>query len=149
MRGKFKFRFSKWKLPFYPCYHAFLWCLIVKDYYVTCFGCSPRVSHKPKFLALSWWTMIGKGKWDFCYSVFALNEVRGTRTQPLISVGCSVQLIREFFLRLHLCRHTFASLWSACYVLAHFDALPHVVIHVSSAFIFQTFAEVSYSVFVK
>ena len=28
MRGKFKFRFSKWKLPFYPCYHAFLWCNI-------------------------------------------------------------------------------------------------------------------------
>ena len=24
MRGKFKFRFSKRKLPFYPCYHAFL-----------------------------------------------------------------------------------------------------------------------------
>ena len=40
--------------------------------------------------------------------------VRGTRTQPLISVGCSVQLIREGFLRLHLCQHTFASLWGAC-----------------------------------
>ena len=23
MRGKFNFRFSNWKLPFYPCYHAF------------------------------------------------------------------------------------------------------------------------------
>ena len=40
--------------------------------------------------------------------------VRGT--QPLISVGvlciieCPVQLIKEVFLRLHLCRHTFASL---------------------------------------
>ena len=34
------------------------------------------------------------------------------------------------------------------YVLPHFDALTHVVIRVSSAFIFQTFAEVSY-VFVK
>ena len=62
MRGKLKFWFSKWKLPFYPCYHAFLWCLLVKDFnlkilkYVTCFGCSPRVNHKPKFSALSWWT---------------------------------------------------------------------------------------------
>ena len=35
------------------------------------------------------------------------------------------------------------------YVLPHFDALTHVVIRVSSAFIFQTFAEVCYSVFVK
>ena len=34
------------------------------------------------------------------------------------------------------------------YVLPHFDALTHVVIRVSSAFIFQTFAEVCY-VFVK
>ena len=35
------------------------------------------------------------------------------------------------------------------YVLPHFDVLTHVVIRVSSAFIFQTFAEVCYSVFVK
>ena len=37
------------------------------------------------------------------------------------------------------------------YVLPHFDALTHVVIviRMSSAFIFQTFAEVCYSVFVK
>ena len=35
------------------------------------------------------------------------------------------------------------------YVLPHFDALTHVVIRVSSAFIFQTFAEVCYSVFIK
>ena len=41
--------------------------------------------------------------------------VRGTRTQPLICVGCPVQLIREFFLGLHFRRrHTFASLWGAC-----------------------------------
>ena len=33
--------------------------------------------------------------------------------------------------------------------LPHFDALTHVVIRVSSAFIFQTFAEVCYSVFVN
>ena len=35
------------------------------------------------------------------------------------------------------------------YVLPHFDALTHVVIRVSSAFIFQTFAGVCYSVFVN
>ena len=35
------------------------------------------------------------------------------------------------------------------YVLPHFDALTHMVIRVSSAFIFQTFAEVCYSVFVN
>ena len=35
------------------------------------------------------------------------------------------------------------------YVLPHFDALTHVVIRVSSAFIFQRFAEVRYSVFVN
>ena len=35
------------------------------------------------------------------------------------------------------------------YVLPHFDALTHVVILVSTAFIFQRFAEVWYSVFVE
>ena len=41
--------------------------------------------------------------------------VRGTRTQPLICVGCPVQLIREIFLRPHFRRrHTFAPLWGAC-----------------------------------
>ena len=35
------------------------------------------------------------------------------------------------------------------YVLPHFKAPTHVVIRVSSAFIFQTFAEVCYSVFVN
>ena len=34
-------------------------------------------------------------------------------------------------------------------VLPHFDALTHVVIRVFSAFIFQTFAKVCYSVFVN
>ena len=43
-----------------------------------------------------------------------------------------------------MCQHTFASVSGDC-----FDALTHVVIRVSSAFIFQTFAEVCYSVFVK
>ena len=43
-----------------------------------------------------------------------------TRTQPLISVGCSVHywvscaINNRGFLRLHLCRNTFASLWGAC-----------------------------------
>ena len=35
------------------------------------------------------------------------------------------------------------------FVLPHFDALTHLVIRVSSAFIFQTFAEVCYFVFVN
>ena len=39
--------------------------------------------------------------------------VRGTRTQPLISLGCSVLLISEN-LRFRLCPHTFASLWGSC-----------------------------------
>ena len=30
MRNKFEIRFTKWKLTFNPCYHTFLWCLIVK-----------------------------------------------------------------------------------------------------------------------
>ena len=68
----------------------------------------------------------------------------------LCIIGCPVQLIREVFLRLHFCRrHTFASIEAHAYVLPHFDALTHLVILVSSAFIFQRFAEVRYSVFVK
>ena len=43
----------------------------------------------------------------------------------------------------HICFETLA------YVLPHFDALTRVVIRVSSAFIFQTVAEVCYSVFVN
>ena len=38
---------------------------------------------------------------------------------------------------------------AVAYVLPHFDALTNVVIRVSSAFIFQMFAEVCYSVFVN
>ena len=82
--------------------------------------------------------------------------VRGTKTQSLISVGCSMHywvscaIYKRGFLRLHLCRHTFASLWGAAYVLPQFDTLTHVVIRMSRrSFIFQTFAEVCYSVFVK
>ena len=71
---------------------------------------------------------------------------------PLICVGCSVQLVREVFLRLHsfVVVDTHLPRFEAlAYVLPHFDALTHVVIRVSSAFIFQTFAEVCYSVFVN
>ena len=70
----------------------------------------------------------------------------------LCIIVCPVQLIREsrFFrdcIRRRR-RHAFA-FGSLAYVLPHFDALTHVVIRVSSAFIFQTFAEVCYSVFVN
>ena len=82
-----------------------------------------------------------------------------TRTQPLICVGFSVHywvscaIYKGGFFEIsfvvvvvdtHLPRFEALS-----YVLPHFDALTHVVIRVSSAFIFQTFAEVCYSVFVK
>ena len=91
-------------------------------------------------------------------SYLRTNCVRGTRTQPLICVGCSVHywvscVINKggFFeiafvvvVDTHLPRFE-----ALAYVLPHFDALTHVVIRVSSAFIFQTFAEVCYSVFVK
>ena len=84
--------------------------------------------------------------------------VRGTRTQLLICVGCSVPYwvscaINEggffeiaFFVDIDTHLPRFEAL---AYVLPHFDALTHVVIRVSSAFIFQTFAEVCYSVFVN
>ena len=75
----------------------------------------------------------------------------------LCIIGCPVQLIREVFFEIafvvvvvvvvvdtHLPRFE-----ALAYVLPHFDALTHVVIRVSSAFIFQTFAEVCYSVFVN
>ena len=67
----------------------------------------------------------------------------------LCTIGCPVQLIREVFLRLHsfVVVDTHLPLFEAiAYVLLHFDALTHVVIRVSSAFIFQTFAKVCYSV---
>ena len=82
--------------------------------------------------------------------------VWGTRTQPLISVellciiGCPVQLISEVFWDC-ICVDTHLPRFEAlAYVLPHFDALTHMVIRVSSAFIFQTFDEpVCNSVFVK
>ena len=89
------------------------------------------------------------------YKIIAF-EVRERSPKFLLGVlciiGCPVQLISEVFkitfVSTHIClalRH-FAPL---AYVLPHFDALTHVVIRVSSAFIFQTFAEVCFSVFVK
>ena len=86
------------------------------------------------------------------------NCVRGTRTQPLICVGCSVhywvscainkggffEIAFVVVVDTHLLRFE-----ALAYVLPHFDALTLVVIPVSSAFIFQTFAEVCYSVFVN
>ena len=63
----------------------------------------------------------------FCYYVFLFSTSPSQLAQKLIAfevqehkpqfvlgvlciVGCPVQLIREVFSRLHLCRHTFASL---------------------------------------
>ena len=79
--------------------------------------------------------------------------VRGTRTQPLICVGCSVHYwvscaIKKggFFEIAFVVVDTHLPRFEAlAYVLPHFDALTHVVIRVSSAFIFRTFAEVCYS----
>ena len=79
---------------------------------------------------------------------FAVNlNLYGVQGRKICLVSCAIK--KRGFLRLHLCRHTFASLLGPCLCLPHFDALTHVVILVSSAFIFQTFAEVCYSVFVK
>ena len=85
--------------------------------------------------------------------------LRGTRTQPLICVGCSVHywvscainkggcleiVFVVVVVDTHLPRFEVLA-----YVLPHLDALTHLVIRVSSAFIFQTFADVCYSVFVN
>ena len=79
--------------------------------------------------------------------------VRGTRTQPLICVGCSVPYwvscaINKggYFVVVDTHLPHFEVL---AYVLSHFDALTHLVFSVTLAFIFQRFAEVWYSVFVK
>ena len=67
-------------------------------------------------------------------------------------IGCPVQLIREVFSRLHSSSssiHICLALRRLLTFCPHFDALTQVVIRVSSAFIFQTFAEVCYSVFVN
>ena len=60
-----------------------------------------------------------------------------------------MQLIRRVFGDC-ICVETHSPRFEApAYVLPHSDALTHVVIRVSSAFIFETFAVVCYSVFVK
>ena len=76
----------------------------------------------------------------------------------LICVGCSVPYwvscaINEggffeiaFFVVIDTRLPRFEAL---AFVLPHFDEVTHVVIRPSSAFIFQAFAEVFYSVFVK
>ena len=75
------------------------------------------------------------------------------RTQPLICVGCSVHYLascainKGFFLDCIFVDTHLPRFEALVYVLPHFDALTHVVILVSSAFIFQRFAEVCYSVF--
>ena len=54
------------------------------------------------------------------------------------------------FLRLHICINTHLPRFGVlAYILPHFDALTLMLIRVSLAFIFQTFAEVCYSVLVK
>ena len=63
------------------------------------------------------------------------------RTPPLISVGCFVH---------YWVSHAIIKYFEVlAYVLPHFDAIIHMLIRGSSAFIFQTLAEVCYSVFVK
>ena len=62
----------------------------------------------------------------------------------LCIIGFPVQLIRELFRELHSSSSsssTSTHYEALAYVLPHFDALTQVVIRVSSAFIFQTFAE--------
>ena len=84
------------------------------------------------------WGRRGTQPLIFVYSLFSL-----------VFVACSVHywvscaIKKRVFLRLHLFRHTFTSFWDTCSFLPHFDALSHVVIHVSSA-LFQTFAEVKH-----
>ena len=99
----------------------------------------------------------------FCYSLIALFTyyyycALVPRTQPLICVGCFVhywvscainkggffEIAFVVVVDTHLPRFE-----ALTYVLPHFDALTQVVIRVSSAFIFQTFAEVCYSVFLN
>ena len=81
--------------------------------------------------------------------IYLFNCVRGTRTQPLICVGCSVHywvscaINKGRFFRICVDTH-FPRFEAIAYVLPHIDALTHLVIRVSSAFIFQTFSEICY-----
>ena len=67
----------------------------------------------------------------------------------LCIIECPVQLISEVFWDCISVDTRLPRFEALAYVLPHFDALTRMVIRVSSAFIFQTFAEVYYSVFVK
>ena len=96
----------------------------------------------------------------YCYLLYYSQDYcfRGTRTQPLICVGCFVhywvscainkggffEIAFVVVVDTHLPRFE-----ALAYVLLHFAALTHLAIRVSSAFIFQTFAKVWYSVFVN
>ena len=74
--------------------------------------------------------------------------VRGTRTQSLICVGCSV----HYWVPCAINKGGFFEIAFVVVVDTHlprFEALTHLVIRVSSPLIFQTFAEVCYSVFVN
>ena len=84
--------------------------------------------------------------------------VRGTRTQPLSCVGCSVHYWVSFainkggffeFAFVVVVDKRLPRFKALACVFPHFDALTHMVIRVSSAFIFQTFAEVCHSVLVN
>ena len=105
------------------------------------------------------WTRIWRKLWNFfCFgqsSAFAiwmiptrslLRSRCENATPNLCWVSCALLGFVEiaFVVDTHLPRFE-----ALAYVLPHFDALTHVVIRVSSAFIFQTFAEVCYSVFVN
>ena len=62
---------------------------------------------------------------------------RWSATEVNSIIGCPVQLLRDCIcVDTHLPRFEVIA-----YLLPHFDALTQVVIRVSSAFIFQTFAE--------
>ena len=71
--------------------------------------------------------------------------VRSTRfvLGVLCIIGCLVQLIWDVFLNCIFVVYTHLPRFEAlAYVLLHFDALTHMVILVSLAFIFQRFVEV-------
>ena len=84
--------------------------------------------------------------WFVCFLFFYC--IRGTRTQPLICVGCSVHYWAScainkggfFEISFVVVDTHFPRFETFAYILPHFDALTHVVICVSTAFIFQTFA---------
>ena len=66
-------------------------------------------------------------------------DVPWSATEVNNIIGCPVQLLRD-----RICVDTHLPRFEViAYVLPHFDGLAHVVIRVSSAFIFQTFTEYS------